>query len=243
MTTPGQRGSYAVIPAHNHQDTLIPLVVEMVTQVDLVVVIDNASDPPISHPALFAARMLAHGGEVGAVGRMWLWRDAEQPPNLSRLWNAGLSACAADAKRRGLAEWDVAILNDDAVVPPGWMATVREPMRADGAAAACTYGRGNRVMKTEPDADIGNRLYGPAFVLRGELAAKPGDPLWTDERLRWWFQDTDTDWRARRNGGMLITPGPHVPNLRANQSTVGELAEQAGRDRETFREIWGWVPW
>lgn len=241
MTTPGQRGSYAVIPAHNHQDTLIPLVVEMVTQVDLVIVIDNASDPPISHPALFAARMLAHGGEVGAVGRMWLWRDAEQPPNLSRLWNAGLSACAADAKRRGLAEWDVAILNDDAVVPPGWMAAIREPMRATGAAAACTWPSGGQHLETGGHST--RHLYGAAFVLRGELAAKAGDPLWADERLRWWGQDTDLGLRAQINGGTLRVPGPLVPNLRANQSTVGELAEQAGRDRETFREIYGWYGW
>ena len=61
MTTPGQRGRYAVIPAHNYQDTLIPLVVEMTAQVDLVIVIDNASDPPISHTALFAARIVAFG--------------------------------------------------------------------------------------------------------------------------------------------------------------------------------------
>lgn len=242
---PGHRGSYAIIPTHNRHAEVAALAGAMAMQAGMVVVIDNASTPPVAHDELVEARFAHVRDGGGDPGRIWLWRDEEQPPNLSRMWNAGLAAIADDAARAGYVEWDVAILNDDAVVPEGWFALVAGAMRSAGAAAACSLANiGHRsILKTEPDADIGRRLYGPAFIIRGELAAGPVAPLVAEERLPWWFQDTDLDWKARRAGGMLLVPGPHVPNMHANESTVGALAEQAGRDRETFREIWGGVPW
>lgn len=241
MTPPGQRGRYAIIPTHNRIDEVTRLVVEMTQQVDTVMVIDNASDPRVRVEDLTYARDSALVPD--ATGKIWSWYDEEQPPNLARLWNDGLSACATMAKREGYTEWDVAILNDDVQPYAGWFARCAEAMRAAGAAAACTGPR--PVLKTEPDADLGGRMYGPAFVIRGELAASLDGPLRADERLKWWFQDTDLDWRARRNGGMLVVVGDHVPHLYPNRSTVTvpELGEQAGRDRETFREIHGWCPW
>jgi hypothetical protein len=159
---------------------------------------------------------------------------------LSRLWNVALDEVAEQAHRRGLTAWDVAVINDDAVIPEGWYDVCTAAMRQHGAAAACSDPHGRLtapLLKTTPDRDAFTRLCGWAFVLRGESGLR------FDERFRWWFGDTDVDWRARAAGGMVIVPGYPVGNLRANSTTVGELAEQAGRDRATFAAKHGSAPW
>lgn len=210
----------------------------MLDQVDLVYVIDNASTPPIDGSILRK--------EIGpaADGRVVVIFDSEQPPNLTRLWTVGLEQCAIEAAYWGFDEYDVAMLNDDAVMVAGWFEPIAEAMRLTSAVVAYSHPHlAGPYMKTEPDRDIMYRLHGPAFVMRGELARHEGDPLWPDITIKWWFQDTDLDWRARALGGMLAIPGPYIQNTGANSSTVGELAEQAGRDRQAFTDKYGWTPW
>lgn len=271
---PRTHGRYALIPTHNRHDELTSLVATLVAEADLVIVVDNASSPPVSLRALREAAEYPRG-------QIWVMRDEEQPPNLARMWNAGFDAIATShARREGYSTWDVAVLNDDAVPYPGWLTKTADAMRAHdaGPAAACSLPiAGAPLVKTKPDRDLGARMYGPAFVVRGELtvatvlacnncngsgiveeandtargcpachgAGSHVEPaaLRADERMRWWWQDTDLDWQARGLGGMLVVPGPHVPNRHANESTVGELAEQAGRDGEIFVEKWGFRPW
>jgi hypothetical protein len=210
---------------------LAELVTIVSREVDAVFVIDNASDPPISAQALRIDREACARprGEIVVV------RDDEQPPNLSRLWNVGLDAAQADEMKT----WDVAVLNDDALPPAGWLTSVSEAMRSHSAqpAAACMAPISESVLKTEPDRDLYRRLDGGAFMLRGELGLR------ADERMRWWWGDTDLDWQARAAGGTLLISGPPVPNRLANSTTVGELALQGGRDGEVFKEKWGWRPW
>lgn len=232
---------YAIIPTHNRHELLTQLVIALTPQVNRILVIDNASDPRVSEANLRAARDATADAWDFGRGRFAacvVARDEEQPPNLSRLWQAGLAQVAAWEPE---ATYDVAILNDDAEIYPGWFDILADSMREQGAAAACTW----------PSSDVGlgtggnllRWLYGPAFIIRGELARKPGDPLWPDERLRWWGGDTLMDLRAQQSGGVLRVQGPLVVNRHANSSTVGALAEQAGRDRETFREITGRYGW
>lgn len=237
---PRTHGRYALIPTHNRPDELTELVSALVAEADLVVVIDNASSPPVSLRALREACEYPRG-------QIWVMRDEEQPPNLARMWNAGFDAIAdGHARREGYSTWDVAVLNDDAAPHSGWLTATADAMRAHeaGPAAACMLPiAGMPLVKTKPDRDLGTRMYGPAFVVRGELTVGEPAALRADERMRWWWQDTDLDWQARGLGGMLVVPGPHVPNRHANESTVGELAEQAGRDGAIFAEKWGLRPW
>lgn len=220
----------AVIPSHNRPDELNRLLAALRDQCDIAIVIDNASTPPLKPKA------------PGSI--VHLMYDDEQPPNLSRLWNVGL-----DEARRMVEAWDlldadgaydVAVFNDDAVPPPGWWDAVSGAMRRYGAAAGCSDPHGldwaDRV-KVDADPDIMTRMTGWAFMLRGELGLR------ADERYRWWWGDTDLDWRARRAGGMVVVPGFPVGNTLANSTTVGVLAEQAGRDRQTFIDVWGYAPW
>lgn len=218
-----------VVATHNRPAELARLLDAIAPQCHAVVIVDNASDPPVQVLPLFGERMRVH-----------VIRDEEQPPNLSRLWNVGLDHARSIVNPLAGEPFDVAVLNDDAVPPPGWWDAVSTGMRAAGAAAACSDPHGHLFtsqLKTEPDHDIMGRLCGWAFMLRGEVGLR------LDESLRWWFGDTDLDWEARRAGGMLVIPGYPVPNTGANTSTVGVLAEQAGQDRLTFRQKWGFAPW
>lgn len=232
MTDPARRGRYAIILHHNRHTDLVELVNMIGPQVDMVVVHDNASTPPVT-------RLQAVGDPMSRDWRTLVAYCADQPPNLARFWNNALAVVEMHARRLGEETWDVALLNDDAKPYPGWFALAATAMRERGAAAACTL-PGRTALLVEPDGNLGRRLYGPAFVVRGEIAGR-GKLLEAEERLAWWFQDSDMDFKARRAGGTLIVSGNPVPNIYANQSTVGERAEQAGRDREAFREIWGFT--
>ncbi len=229
----------AVICTHNRPVELARLLDSLATQCHAVFVVDNASTPPVNLPR-------KHWGPGGPdaehVGmRQIVIRDEEQPPNLARLWNIGLDAAAEYVRGGDYIGHDVGVFNDDADVPAGWWDIVSGALRAHPTAVVCctpAYAPiAAPVLKTKPDNDLWGRMTPWAFVARGELGLRG------DERLRWWYGDTMLDWDARKAGGVLTVPGPIVVNTGANSSTVGVLAEQAGRDRQTFKEINGWLPW
>ena len=228
----------AVIPTHTRPAELARLVEAIAPQTHYIVIIDNASNPPVPHYEVKDWPI----GPSGEPHSCWIKviHDGEQPPNLSRLWNVGLQV-AADFFRD--MPYDVAIFNDDAVVPPGWWDAVSGPLRAHPTAVVGhthTYREPTRpavFSDSRSPMDLFGRMCPWAFVLKGESGLR------SDERMRWWWFDTDFEVRARRAGGVLAVPGPQVANTGANTSTVGPLAEQAGRDRETFAEIHGSTPW
>lgn len=224
---------FAVIAAHNRQQLLTECVVSLAPQCDRIIVIDNASDPPLQ-----VERQL-HRNLVLMV------RDPQQPPNLSALWNRGLRI-AHEAACHTLDSddpvYDVAVFGDDVFVPHGWWDRVSEAMRSTSAVAGATHGIApiwQPLLKTEPDADIINRMPGWAWMLRGESGLR------LDETLKWWFGDTDLDWRARQLGGMILAAGEIAENRQPNLYTNvrPELGVQAGLDRYTFINKWGWTPW
>lgn len=226
---------YAFILGHNRPEDLWATINGIRPQVDQLWVHDNASSPPL------------HDLFKDEYPDIIFVRDSEQPPNLARFWNNMLHqvdlfhyAYGANIVMPAPA-YKVAVLTDDLVIPDGWVDAVCEAMDDTGAAAGCTSGfegrLTQRILKTQPDSDLVNRMYGPAYILRGDAGIR------CNERLKWWWNDTDMDWKARGAGGMVMVPGPYVHNKYPNASTVGVNAEQAGRDREAFKEIWGWLPW
>jgi glycosyl transferase family 2 len=215
---------YAVIPTRSRPGDLADSVKAINTQVDRVFIVDNLSDPPVrglDHPA--NTRVICH---------------PDDPPNLSALWNVGLDLAASYADGE---PYDVAVLNDDCIVPEGWLEAVAGPMRELGAAAGSSdqFGQlGEPLVHRRPGpVDLRWRLCGYAFVLRGETGLR------ADEELAWWYGDDALDWSARRLGGTVIVPFFPVEHRHPNGSTVGALAEQAGRDRATFIAKWGMTPW
>jgi hypothetical protein len=164
-----------------------------------------------------------------------------QPPNLSRLWNLGLNAAYRHAFACDWETFDVAVLNDDAIIQPGWFEKLSAEMRGFGCHAA---GFGPVLVPTVHLAPgmtrLEARMPGWAFLLRGETG------LLADERLQWWCGDNDLDMQARVAGGTLILPGEQmVQHLYPDQSTAasGELMRQTGVDMATFVQKWGFRPW
>jgi hypothetical protein len=211
---------YAIVPTRNRPARLLALVYALSDQCDHIVVLDNASDPPVD-----AAKLKFAAGNATVT----VLRDDEQPPNLSRFFNLMLDQCGQPAGE----PFDVAVLNDDDVVPAGWYDACSTGLRGHGTALIAHTAHTEPALLTDIHNDPRNRMCPHAFVMRGEAGLR------ADESLRWWFGDTDLDLRARQAGGVLSVQGPTVINAHANQTTNGELAEQARRDHATFVAKWG----
>lgn len=220
-------GSYAVVVTHSRPELLVRCVNALQPQVDLIQLIDNASDPPVTKSG-FSFPM-----------SVFLMRNMMQPPNLSALWNIGLRAVEQVAFARREETWDVAVFNDDAVAPPGWFVVVSDAMRKFDGVAACSGGVGNDpvVYGSGVTPAVHNRLQGWAFMLRGEKKIR------ADEMFRWWCGDDDLSMVARNGGGLVVVPGLHVPNFLENTTTTGVLLDQSARDMEFFVQKWGIRPW
>lgn len=222
--------SYAVVLTHQRPDLLQQCVAAIAPQVDRLHVVDNASDPPMR-------RMVTDW-----PANMVMFEDATQPPNLSRMWNDQFALIEKIERGKQVETWEVAVLCDDSIAPPGWFAIVAAGIRAHQAAAGSTGPLGPRsdyLLKTQLDGDVYTRMCGWAFVLAGEKSLR------ADESMHWWFADSDVDYQARQMGGTIICPGLSVPNTLPGEWTNAkpELGTRAGLDREAFAAKWGPSPW
>lgn len=226
---------FAVILAHNRPELLCETWCAVGPQVDMVIVIDNASTPPVDADAL-------HGDGWATV----VLRIPDQPPNLARMWNVGIErvidmheARTGDEKGRPF----VAVLCDDAPPPPGWFDAVAAAMvetgAVVGASAPAMFGfAGPPRVKRERDDDLAGRMPGWAWIL------DPVSPVRADESMAWWWCDTAIDWDARAAGGMVMIGSHPVPNVRPNEFTARpDLLAQSGQDGLTFVAKYGWRPW
>ncbi|MFD9223828.1 glycosyltransferase family 2 protein [Streptomyces sp. NPDC060064] len=217
----------AVIPTRDRHQMLADCVNSIVDQVDHVLVVDNGSQPPIDTSA-WGRRTRRYGVDM-------------DPPNISALWNIGIGKADGVAWIHGATDWDIAVLNSDVVVPPGWVDALSGAMRSTTAVLAYPdqFDGRQQILHTKAEpVDLRQRITGYAYMIRGEVGLR------LDESMAWWYSDDDLDWRARENGGALLVPGIPVQHLDPNGSTNArpELAEQAGRDRETFIAKWGRGP-
>lgn len=225
-----------VIPTRDRHRMLFDAVHSIIDQVDRVVIVDNGSDPAI-HPTSWGIMEWWESGKLGAL------RLEEDPPNISRLWNAGLDIveqAIRDAQEDDEG-WDVAVLNSDVRVPAQWFSRLSEAMRSTTAVLAYPdqFGGTQRILhKVAEPVNLRQRITGYAYMLRGEAGLR------LDESMAWWYSDDDLDWTARKRGGALLVPGLGVEHRDPNGSTNArrELQEQAGRDRQTFRNKWGKTP-
>lgn len=214
---------YAVVPTTGRDD-LWDCLDAIQGQVDRVIVLANRCSAPT-----YARLEDAHWVEV-----MTYLAD---PPNISVMWNMGL--IAAERHADGMA-FDVAVLNDDAIVPEQWFSDLVAEMRLASTVAASRDQTGalwGPLTFTEAGPiDLRHRMAGFAFVLDG--AAR----LRLDEQFRWWYGDDDLEWRARQEGGVSLVHGAPVEHRHPSASTIGRLAEIAGEDRERFIKKWGKAP-
>lgn len=225
----------AVVLTHNRPELLERCVAAIGPQVDAVLIIDNASDPPTKFDIPDGAFPLVNTMHV-----------PDQPPNIPRMWTYGMDWAGKYAARfSGEHAQHAAFLCDDAIVPPGWFDAVSEAMWLEGAAAGCSdpFGRlwGERRVKRQQDNDISGRMIGWAFILNLGAGIVP------DESMAFWWCDTDIDWQARERGGFVMTGGPEliVPNELPNGHLVArpDLQQQAGDDGLAFAAKYSGRPW
>ena len=162
--------------------------------------------------------------------------------NISKWWNLGLDFCRdfghlmVSANTTG--KCDVAIINDDVIVPEGWFDAVAGKMREFKAAAACSGGSGMPVLHTHSGpVPLHTRMQGFAFILAGESGLR------ADEQFRWYCGDDDLGWRAAGVGGMVMIPGFHVNHLYPNQQVTPEMQGLIAEDMQRFVDKWGQRPW
>lgn len=162
-------------------------------------------------------------------------------PNISRWWNQGfdLAKRVNDLSDGAAKEYDIAVLNDDVIVPEGWFDAVASKMREMRAAAACSGGPGNMAtFHTHPGpVSLLTRMQGFAFMVAGEKGIR------ANEDLRWYFSDDWIDWESRRNGGMVMIQGFQVQHLYPNGQMTPELQVFCAEDAAKFQALWGMMPW
>lgn len=208
----------AVITHYNRPDVCREAIRSVREQVDLVVVVDNSDTDPLPE-------------DEENTYKHWYRIDYDEHPcNLSRAWNLGIDWAQAEIGDEQ--QWEVIIMNDDAEVPPGWVDAVRSAMRQHGAAAACS-GEHDVILRDPGPVPLSMRMQGWAFMLAGEKGLR------IDEQFEWWFGDSDIDWQARLQGGMVMIRGFRTNNKFADGYTVGHRQVQAAADAGRFNRKWG----
>lgn len=215
---------YAVITTHDRHEMLDALL-ESIPDDVTVIIVDNASNPPVSIEGVTVIRY-----------------DA-QPPNLSHAWNLGLRHARFLANGR---RHVIAVLNDDIVLPNGWFEVLEAAVRSTGATIAHVDPAGGwapvpvySINYSAKQVPLSTRLTGWAFMVDGLRDIE------ADEQFQWWYGDDDLDWRARQMSGVVRVDYWPVTHLDADGSTNRSPALQAiaGEDRERFRRKWGTTPW
>lgn len=216
---------YAVIPS-NGRDCLWDCLEAIGPQVSMSFIVYTGNDMFKRGRPFPTNTMLVHEGP--------------EDPNISRWWNEGLSAVEDVILKAdpGPTKWDVAVLNDDAIVPEGWFDAVAGTMRQMGVAAACSGGYGMPVLHTQDQAPpLATRMRGFAFILAGELGLR------ADEQFVWYCGDDDLGRRAAVAGGMVMVPGFHVDHLYPNGQLTPELHAAIAGDMQRYVDKHGGRPW
>lgn len=214
-----------VVPTKNRPEFLADCVASLDGQAEQIIVVNNNAYPPPAPPPSTASTV-------------WVIQHEQYPPNLSLLWNLGIDQATETAHEYGWPQWNVLVVNDDIVAPPGLVHALSQEMRATSAVCAFPdqFGTGSRVLHRVPQPTrVQDRICGYCFMLRGETGIR------ADEELRWWFGDDDIDWRARQAGGSLLVPGVSVVHRAPDVQTRADpvLSEQTNTDHKTWKAKWG----
>lgn len=217
---------YAVIPSGQRLEELTQLVKILVEDGVHVIVVNTG----------YALEDMNGRGLGTPEHPTMVVQDFREPKNISRWWNLGLGCADYRNRHSGEDEYVVAVLNDDIVVQPGFVHALANGILHYDVAAAFpdVFGVQRDQIFHQPSHW---RMSGYAFALRGSLGLR------ADESMQWWYGDNDLEWQALRAGGVVTVGGLGIRHLYPNSTTTGELAEQAGRDRQTFQTKWGSTPW
>lgn len=222
----------AVIVTRDRPDQFHACLDAIAPQVDQIAVVAHAQ-PGYVLPELFDVRERRAGVGIGIAPY------SVDTANISMMWNIGLQMI--NDCMQGL-PYDVAVLNDDAIVPDGWFDTVTHHMHQLGCAAGSTAPTDvlqTIAVHTKPGPiNLHTRMTGYAFILNSLAQIR------ANEDIRWWLSDDWIDWTARERGGTVVIPGHRVAHPEGGGTpVVGELADWFEEDKIKFQDRWGALPW
>lgn len=219
--------NFVVIPVKGHHDLTDALVDQLLDQgeADGIFIFDNGSDtdPYPQRPGVTV---------IPAAGK-----------NIHEMWNAGVQTCVSGAPR-----CNIAILNNDLEVGPGFLSGLAATLRADSRRLAVSPNYDNRPGTgfLEVKGICANRydgtggLAGFAFMVPGEMFAAGFPPF--DETLQWWYGDADFILNIERFGGMygIARDVSCVHVNGGSQSTVEDdtFRTVIAEDRARFEAKW-----
>ncbi len=190
-------------------------------------------------PQVHCVLIVQTGGEwTGTQEEVFVVRDPGTDKNISRWWNIGFSWAKVMAERNNCTQWDVAVINDDVIVPEGWFAAVAGTMRQMQVAAACSGGRGPMpVLHTQQQkVDIYTRMQGFAYVIAGEKDIR------ANEDIPWYFSDDAIENDARVAGGVVMIPGCHVEHMYPNGQMTADMQVLSANGGQVFIDKYGYHP-
>lgn len=209
---------FAVIPTRDRPGDYADCVRAIMPQVDVIVTVANSQE------ALeYSYRNdNEENDEVTGIVIEYLTGRRAAAFNISRAWNLGLDACEEHALAAGEGAWNVAVLNDDVVVPTGWFDRLTDELAANvpGASGGRGYGPGDKHMA------------GFAFVLKGE------DRIRADEGFVYWFGDTSLQRQCEELGGFTVVPDLLVEHRHPNSNVKGRESVIA-KDKQRYNSLWG----
>lgn len=225
---PDEAARVAIIPT-NGRECLKECVEAIQHQVDKVLLVYGGPRSEEEPPAYPVADFPVRSTKINSY-----WGTIEY--NISSWWTEGLVHAEALVADAGATDWYAAILNDDAIVPPGWFDRVLDGMVRSDAVAGCS-GAHDVVLRVAEQVPLDYRMQGFAFILKGTSVVRP------NENLHWYFTDDYIDWESRRAGGMAMVSGPPVVHLHPNGQMNGHLQELVARDAGRFMDLYGKMPW
>jgi GT2 family glycosyltransferase len=204
----------AVITTHDRPKDFEDCVAAIATQVDMLAVVAHGMPD-------YVWEVLGAYTKPSRPALMVIPYEAEVL-NISKMWNMGFAAAEHYAVYGTgyQRQYDVAVLNDDAIVPPDWFKRVVLEMRLMSAAAGAAARAGDP------------RMAGFAFIVDGDSGIR------ADEQFEWWYGDDDIARQANSLGGVAQPWGLDVEHRHPNSTTVGILAEKARDDRGRYKRKW-----
>jgi GT2 family glycosyltransferase len=164
---------------------------------------------------------------------------------LHEMWNNGIGQARYEAQRIGASRWNVAILNDDVEVGPGFLAQLEAGLRSnDDYWVAYPNHHGADIpdgaaVPTTTDKLAGQTMSGWAFMIRGETGLR------FDEQFEWWYGDSDLQKQVEAAGKHVVCVGGCYANhLDPMRSTLDDPVrlDQARADEKRFAAKWGLNP-
>ena len=194
-------------------------------------------------------------GQLDEHATVLLYDNGSSPPfedavdargwSLHRMWNHGLDAAEEAAKQLGADKWNVAILNNDLEVPPGFLTKLESGIRGhedNWVSYPNHHGidiPAGQSAVLENSTLAGQTMSGWAFMVRGETGLR------LDEQFEFWYGDTDLEKQVVAAGkNVVCVGGCYAKHLEPMKSTWAspERQLQAMADEERFAKKWDLDP-